>query len=78
FFKKYINKNLYLDYIRLFKSFINIFIFFISKKNNSLRLCVDYEELNKIFIKNYYFLSFILKILLAGNQESLLTKIIIS
>ncbi|RAL05025.1 uncharacterized protein BO80DRAFT_346590, partial [Aspergillus ibericus CBS 121593] len=37
--------------------------FFIFKKNSSLYLCVDYKSFNKIFIKNYYFLFFILKIL---------------
>ena len=29
------------------------------KKNNELRLCVDYRDLNAIIIKNRYFLSLI-------------------
>ena len=34
-------------------------ILFIRKKNDSLRLCVNYKKLNVIIIKNKYFLSFI-------------------
>ncbi|PWY69597.1 hypothetical protein BO70DRAFT_300072, partial [Aspergillus heteromorphus CBS 117.55] len=45
------------------KSSAKVFIFFIFKKNNSLYLCIDYKNFNKIFIKNYYFLFLILKIL---------------
>ncbi|RAL06209.1 uncharacterized protein BO80DRAFT_312975, partial [Aspergillus ibericus CBS 121593] len=33
------------------------------KKNNSLYFYINYRDLNKVFIKNYYFLFFILKIL---------------
>ncbi|PWY87774.1 hypothetical protein BO70DRAFT_287789, partial [Aspergillus heteromorphus CBS 117.55] len=45
------------------KSPAEVFIFFIFKKNNSLYFYINYKNLNKIFIKNYYFLSLILKIL---------------
>ncbi|RAH48352.1 uncharacterized protein BO95DRAFT_357079, partial [Aspergillus brunneoviolaceus CBS 621.78] len=38
-------------------------IFFILKKNKNLRLYIDYKKLNKILIKNYYFLFLILEIL---------------
>ena len=36
---------------------------FVSKKNESLRLCVDYRDLNKITRKNRHFLSLITQIL---------------
>ncbi|RAH47660.1 uncharacterized protein BO95DRAFT_358399, partial [Aspergillus brunneoviolaceus CBS 621.78] len=39
------------------------FILFILKKNKNLRLYIDYKKLNKILVKNYYFLFLILKIL---------------
>ena len=38
-------------------------MFFIKKINNSLRLCVDYRNFNKIIIKNNYLLSLFSKIL---------------
>ncbi|RAL01490.1 uncharacterized protein BO80DRAFT_354469, partial [Aspergillus ibericus CBS 121593] len=38
------------------------FYFFIFKKNNNLYLYMDYRDLNKISIKNYYSLFFILEI----------------
>ncbi|RAK87944.1 hypothetical protein BO79DRAFT_131175, partial [Aspergillus costaricaensis CBS 115574] len=45
------------------KSFIGAPILFIFKKNNNLYLYINYKSFNKISIKNYYFLFFILKIL---------------
>ena len=54
-FKTYLNKHLINDFIRLFKFFAKISILFI-KKNENLRLCVDYKNLNNIIIKNRYFL----------------------
>ena len=36
---------------------------FLFKKNKKLRFCINYKELNKIIIKNHYFLSLINKIL---------------
>ncbi|RAK98046.1 uncharacterized protein BO80DRAFT_317781, partial [Aspergillus ibericus CBS 121593] len=38
-------------------------ILFILKKNNNLYFYINYRNFNKIFIKNYYFLFFILQIL---------------
>ena len=34
-------------------------MFFIYKKNNSLRLCIDYKKLNIFMIKNKYLFSLI-------------------
>ena len=58
-FKKYLNKHLKNDFIRFFQSFVEAFILFVKKKNNSLRLCVNYKVFNNLIIKNKYFLSLI-------------------
>ena len=58
-FKIYLNKYFANKYIRLFKLFVDVSILFMRKKNNSLRLCVDYKDFNIIIIKNKYFLSLI-------------------
>ena len=44
-------------------SFANVLILFVFKKNEELRLCVNYKKLNAIIIKNRHLLSFIIKIL---------------
>ena len=58
-FKKYLNKHLKNDYIQFFQSFVEAFILFIKKKNDNLRLCVNYKVFNNLIIKNKYFLSLI-------------------
>jgi hypothetical protein len=50
----YIEKNLEKEFITLFISSAAIFILFIKKKDDELKLCVDYRELNEITIKNRY------------------------
>ena len=57
--KKYLNKHLKNDFIRFFQSFVEAFILFVKKKNDSLRLCVNYKIFNNLIIKNRYFLSLI-------------------
>ncbi|OTA78910.1 hypothetical protein M434DRAFT_87191, partial [Hypoxylon sp. CO27-5] len=47
----------------LFKSFIRLLILFIFKKDSSFKLCINYYSFNKVIVKNYYLLFFILKIL---------------
>ena len=44
-------------------SFANALILFVFKKNEELRLYVNYKELNAIIIKNRHSLSFIIKTL---------------
>ena len=44
-------------------SFADVLIFFIFKKNEKLRLCVNYRKLNAIIIKNRHLLSFIIETL---------------
>ena len=57
--KVYINKHLVNDFIRSFKSSIDVSILFVRKKNDSLRLCVNYRDLNVLIVKNRYSLSLI-------------------
>ena len=44
-------------------SFVDISIFFMFKKGEELRLCVNYKNLNAIIIENRYFLSLVTKTL---------------
>ena len=44
-------------------SFADVLILFIFKKNERLRLCVNYKRLNAIIIKNRHSLSFIIQTL---------------
>ena len=57
--KNYLLKNLILNRIREFTSRANASMFFVFKKNDSLRLCVDYKKLNALIIKNRCSLSLI-------------------
>ena len=61
--KTYIKNNLANNFIKHFKSFIKITIFFFKKSNKSLKLCIDYHNLNNLIIKNWYSLSFFNKLL---------------
>ena len=53
--QNYLLKNFMLNRIRKFFSLVEISILFIFKKNNSLRLYVNYRNLNIIIIKNKCF-----------------------
>ena len=44
-------------------SFVDISILFVFKKDEKLRLYINYKDLNAIIIKNRHFLSFITKML---------------
>jgi hypothetical protein len=55
----YIEKNLKKEFITSFTFSAAILILFIKKKDDELKLCVDYRELNEITIKNRYSLSLI-------------------
>ena len=57
--RNYLLKNLILNYIQEFTSRANASMLFVFKKNDSLRLCVDYKELNTLIIKNRCSLSLI-------------------
>jgi hypothetical protein len=57
--KNYINEYIKKNFIIEFVSFAKVFILFVKKTNDKLRLCVNYKELNEIIIKNRYSLFFI-------------------
>ena len=71
----YLNKYLANKYIRLFKLFANISILFMRKKNDSLRLYINYKGFNIIIIKNRYFLLFIEKSLNRLNRAKRFTNL---
>ena len=50
--KAYIENNLVNGFIKLSKSPARVLILFDKKPNGSLRLCVDYQGLNNLTIKN--------------------------
>ena len=50
--KNYLLKNLILNRIRKFMNRANASMFFVFKKNNNFRLCVNYKKLNIFIIKN--------------------------
>ena len=56
-FRKYLNENLKKKFIRKSQSSTKYSILFVFKKDETLRLCVDYRKLNEITIKNRYSLS---------------------
>ena len=57
--RNYLLKNLILNCIREFTSCASVSMFLISKKNDSLRFCIDYRKLNVLIIKNKCSLSLI-------------------
>ena len=61
--KIYIKNNLVNNFIRLSKFFARRPIFFNKKPDKYLRLCVNYQYLNNLTIKNSYFLPLIVKLL---------------
>jgi hypothetical protein len=60
--RKYIDENLAKGYIRTSKSLARYSILFVPKKNEKLRIYVDYRKLNEITIKNRYTLPLIYEI----------------
>ena len=57
--KVYLNKHLKNDFIKSSIFATKISILFVKKKNENLRLCVNYKNLNLLIIKNRYSLSLI-------------------
>ena len=60
-FKAYLDKHLINDFIRSFKLSADASILFVRKKNDNLRLCVNYKNFNSMIIKNRYSLLLIEK-----------------
>ena len=61
--KNYLNNAFKKNWIRFSNNQIDSSMLFIKKINNSLRLYIDYRNLNEITIKNNYFLSLFSKTL---------------
>jgi len=54
--KTYLDENLKRGFIRSSKSLTEYLILFVSKKNGTKQLCVNYRQLNEIIKQNSYFL----------------------
>ena len=57
--KKYLNENLFKEFITSNKASYFSFVLFILKANEDLRFCIDYQKLNAIIKRNRYSLSLI-------------------
>jgi hypothetical protein len=73
--KEYLNKNLKREYIQYFINSAGTPILFILKKDGSLRLYVNYRDLNKIIIKNRYPFPLMGEILDRLNGAAVYTKL---
>lgn len=71
----HIKENLSKGFIRHSKSPLSSGFFFVSKKDGSLRPCIDYRALNKITVKNTYPLPLISVLFDQLHSASLFTKI---
>src|SRR5947207_7977389 len=61
--KEYIQDKLKKELIHSFISLFNFLILFIKKFDNNLHFYIDYRALNRMIIKNRYFISLIIKII---------------
>ncbi len=61
--KKYLNENLFKNFITFRKAFYFLLILFALKVNKDLRFYVNYRKLNVIIKRNRYSLSLIEKII---------------
>ena len=60
-FKTYIKTNLANGFIKVLKLLVSAPILFVCKPNGDLHLCVNYQRLNNLIIKNWYLLFLIKK-----------------
>lgn len=72
---KYIQENLEKGFIRHSKSPCGAPIFFVKKKDGSLRPCIDYRDLNALTIKNRYPLPLVTSLLDQLRGARIFTKI---
>ena len=73
--KTYIKTNLANGFIRSLKSPVDALILFVRRPNGSLQLCVDYQGLNNLTIKNQYLLLLIGKSLDRLRQAKRFTQL---
>jgi hypothetical protein len=74
-FKKYLDELLTKEFIVLSSSFVDASILFVKKSKNDLKLCVNYEKLNVITIKNRYSIFLINQLLNRFNDVEKFTKL---
>lgn len=73
--KDYVDESLKKGFIRPSTSPAGAGIFFVEKKDHSLRPCVDYRELNKITVKNRYPLPLVPELFQRLRSASIFTKL---
>ena len=73
--RKNLIDNLKRKFIILFSSSAETFIMFVKKKDDDLRLCVNYRDLNVITVKNRYFISLIEQLLNRLIKTTIFTKL---
>ena len=73
--QKYLETSLQNSWIQQSSSSASTLILFVSKKNRSFQLCIDYCNLNKITIKNCYLLLLISKTLNKLQRAKKYTKL---
>ena len=71
----FLEENLHTGQIRLSKSPMAASVFFIKKKNGSLRLVQDYRALNSMMVKNKYSLPLISELVLQLRGARYFTKL---
>ncbi len=74
-FCEYIDENLEKGFVWHSKSSASAPILFVKKKDEFLRICVNYHGLNQLTIKNWYVLPLILRLLDQINSTKVYTKI---
>ena len=73
--RRYLKNVLIKNWIKYFVSLVDASILFVSKKNDELRLCVNYKKLNAITIKNQHSLFLITKTLNRLNDVKKFIKL---
>ena len=73
--QRYVEENLRKGWIRRSKSPISAPIVFAQKKDGSIRVCIDYQNLNKVTIKNRYPLPLIRELIDRLVGASIFTKL---
>ncbi len=73
--KQYLNDILVKEWIKHFINSTDVSILFIFKKNDNLHLCMNYQDLNKIIVKNHYSLSLISETLNKLSKVKQFTKL---
>lgn len=73
--KTYIKIKLKIRFIQSFKSSIKVSIFFNQKLDRKLYLCINYQDLNNLTIKNWYFLLLIDETLDRLSQAKYFTQL---